>query len=67
MPPPAAPDELLVSYAQQIVMSLDEPCHQCGGKHSDTDVCGVCRGKGYQLTDAGRDLLAWLERWQNRY
>jgi hypothetical protein len=85
MPPPAAPDELLVSYAQQIITSLDEPCWQCGrkGTHSDvarqhdwvapddaapgSNVCGICLGKGYLLTDAGRDLIAWLERWQNRY
>lgn len=59
-----------------IIRALDTPCWQCGrrgqratpsldwiGREDNEQICGICNGAGYQLADAGEQLLAFLRRW----
>lgn len=55
----------------EIVQGLEERCWQCSStplskRDSEGNLpnCNICRGKGYDLTDAGRAMLAFLERWK---
>lgn len=34
------------------------------GADDNPRACGICDGKGYILSEAGKELLAWLERWR---
>lgn len=51
----------------EIMSQLDTLCWQCTGEgHISGEPCDVCYGTGYQCTQAGIALLAFLKRQQKR-
>jgi uncharacterized metal-binding protein len=49
--------------AEDVVEQLDKICWQCGGKGSG---CQICDTVGTILTDAGREMIAFIARNQRR-
>jgi uncharacterized metal-binding protein len=49
--------------AEDVVDKLDEICWQCGGSGSN---CQICDTVGTTLTDAGREMIAFIARNQKR-
>jgi len=53
-------------------VSLDIPCWNCHGEEKKTaknedypwedGVCSICKGKGYELTNAGEAIIALIHR-----
>lgn len=52
-----------------VQLRLWEPCWRCGNRQWTTRTkgpgCKSCRGKGYHLTDDGKELVKFLEMFPN--
>lgn len=51
-----------------ITIKFDDECWQCDGtgrikERNTTHVCDTCHGIGYQLTEHGRELATFIERY----
>lgn len=53
-------DGLLDIY-KKAELQLDEKCDHCSMLHFE-DECKYCEGTGYIITDAGEQILSFIER-----
>ena len=57
----AAVVELIVSAAREELPPLDRKCPRCALAEVSPS-CPHCKGSGYLITDAGREVIAFLQR-----